>query len=219
MPVYGGYSPYFVRSLLELQAAQPCDLMVHSCIGDSLVARARNRIAAKFLASDATHLWFVDTDLIFSPEHLGRLLSHGTRITAGLYPKKQLALDWVFNGLPGEETQENGLRRVRYAGTGCLLIAREVLEKMRDAHPELAYEPDSGDEPGTKWDFFSTGVWHDPVTGKGRYLSEDWYFCQRAIELGYDIWMDMEVVLKHVGECIYPVAPVPYEPATLTPRG
>lgn len=212
MPVYGGYHPLFVRSLMHLLAAQPCrDMIVHACIGDSLVARARNRIAAKFLASDATHLLMLDTDLIFSPEQIVRLASHNVPIVAGLYPKKQPQLDWVCNRMAGETTNEQGLQRVRYAGTGCLMIAREVLERMRDLHPELAYEPDDGDEPGTKWDFFSTGVWRDPATGKGRYLSEDWFFCQRALELGEDIWMDMEVVMKHVGDCVYPIAEVPWE--------
>lgn len=206
MPVYGGYDPHFVDSLMRLLHAPPCPMMPEPCIGDSLVARARNRIAAKFLRSeDFTHLLFLDTDLIFSPEHIARLVSHDEPIVAGLYPKKQRELAWVCNLLPGEETDERGLQQVRYAGTGCLLIAREVLERMREAYPELEYDPDHGDEPGVKWDFFRCGVYRCPESGLRRYLSEDWWFCQMALDLGYRIWMDTQVVCKHVGQMVYPV--------------
>lgn len=204
MPVYGGYDPHFVTSLMGLMNRPPCTLMVHPVIGDSLVARARNRAAAKFLQTDCTHLLFLDTDLIFSSDHIARLISHDEPVVAGLYPKKQIELGWVCNMLPDEEMDERGLKPVRYAGTGCLLISRSILEAMISVYPELEYDPDDGDEPGVKWDFFSCGVFKDPETGKRRYLSEDWWFCQRVLELGEKVWMDTQVVLKHVGQFIYP---------------
>jgi hypothetical protein len=205
LPVYGGYDPHFTASLMALLTNRPCHLIAHPCVGDSLVARARNRIAAKFLASNCTHLLFLDTDLIFSVDQIARLISHDEPVVAGLYPKKQVELAWVCNTLPDVEADDRGLQPVRYAGTGCLLIAREVLEAMRDRWPELEYDPDDGDEPGVKWDFFSCGVYRCPDTGLRRYLSEDWWFCQRALDLGLKIWMDTQVVLKHVGQAVYPI--------------
>lgn len=211
LPVYGGYHPHFVASLMQLltHKALPCEIVIRPCVGDSLVARARNRLAAQFLASDCTHLLFLDTDLIFSPEHIARLISHNVPIVAGLYPKKQTELAWVCNMLEGTEPDPvSGLQPVKYAGTGCLLIERLVLEVMISAHPELRYDPDDGDEPGTKYDFFSCGVWACPKTGRRRYLSEDWWFCQRAHDLGLNVLMDTQVVLKHCGDAIYPLQPI-----------
>lgn len=201
MPVYGGYDPHFVTSLMELVRRPPFEMVVHPVIGDSLVSRARNRAAAKFLASDCTHFLFLDTDLIFSVEHLARLVGHDEPIVAGLYPKKQVETAWVCNLIEGHDgsPDERGLVPVRYAGTGCLLVAREVFFRMIEAHPEIAYDPDSGDEPGEKWDLFPVGVF------QRRYLSEDWFFCQRALDLGYTVWMDPSVILKHVGSAIYPI--------------
>jgi len=174
------------------------------------VSRARNRLAAAFLASDCTHLLFLDTDLVFSPDHIARLISHGEPLVAGLYPKKQAELGWVCNVLDAEEggpgaPDARGLHAVKYAGTGCLLIAREVFGEMRAAYPELAYQPDDGDGTGEYWDFFSVGVWECPRTGRRRYLSEDWWFCQRARDLGFEVLMDTSVVLKHCGEAVYPL--------------
>ena len=213
LPVYGGYDPHFVTGLLSLVRRPPCEMRVAPCIGDSLVARARNRLAAEFLRSDCTHLLFLDTDLIFSVEHVARLVGHGEPLVAGIYPKKQRELAWVLNALdegsPGPD--ERGLEPVKYAGTGCLLIAREVLVAMIARWPDLVYRPDElpdevpDDAPEARaWDFFSCGVWECPRTGRRRYLSEDWYFCQRARDLGYEILADTQVILKHVGQFIFP---------------
>lgn len=212
LPVYGAYNPHFVHSLLQLVAHRPCELVIKPCVGDSLVARARNRLCADFLASDCTHMLFLDTDLIFSVEQIARLVSHAEQypllsVICGLYPKKQMELGWVCNLLETPESvTRDGLQRVKYAGTGCMMISRGVLETMRSALPEIEYDPDDGDSPGVKWDFFATGVRN--FEGRRRYLSEDWMFCQRVLDLGANIWMDTQIILKHVGEAVYPLQPI-----------
>lgn len=214
LPVYGAYNAHFVHSLLQLVAQRPCELVIRPCVGDSLVARARNRLCAEFLASDCTHLLFLDTDLIFSVDHIARLVKHAElselKVICGLYPKKQLELGWVCNVFDEEQpVHEDGLQRVKYAGTGCMLIARSLLNDMRLALPGIEYDPDEGDSPGIKWDFFATGVrtfeGSAGTPARRRYLSEDWMFCQRILDLGHDIWMDTQIVLKHVGEMVYPL--------------
>jgi hypothetical protein len=210
LPVYGAYNAHFVHSMFALIAQRPCPMVIRPCVGDSLVARARNRLCAQFLASDCTHMLQLDTDLIFSPEHIAKLIAHaeaGIDIIAGLYPKKQKELGWVCNVLDQPEPDRpDGLQRVKYAGTGCLMVSRAVLLAMINQHPEIEYDPDEGDESGVKHDFFATGV--RAFEGRRRYLSEDWMFCQRALDLGFDILMDTTVILKHVGEMIYPLQDV-----------
>ena len=211
VPIYGGVDPHFFRSILELMTAtdRPYHLRIRDYIGDSLVCRARNRLVADFLASDSTHLFFIDSDLIFSEEHVARIARHAARgvpIVAGLYPKKQRELGWVCNMLEEfTEPDEHDLQPVKYAGTGFLCIAREVFLKMMEAYPESRYDPDDGDGViGDLWDFFPVGVWECPVTKRRRYLSEDWWFCQRARDMGYQVMMDTRIVCKHVGQFIYP---------------
>lgn len=217
LPVYGGYNAHFAHELIRLVKTPPCHLRLLPCVGDSLVARARNRIAANFLADEqSTHLLFLDTDLIFSIDHVARLISHDLPLVAGLYPKKQAKLKWVIN--TREEfggPDERGLQKILYAGTGCLLIAREVFEAIRDHRPDLAYDPDAGETEMAYHDFFRVGVYEDPATGERRYLSEDWYFCQLARECGYDILADTHVMLRHVGEAIYPLCD-PTQPEDLS---
>lgn len=210
LPVYGDYEANFVHSLMRLMQEKPAParIRIATLAGDSLIARARNVLASRFLRSSATHLLFIDTDLIFSPAHIAKIASHDEPIVAGLYPKKQRELGWVCNLLDEPTPPRNdGLQPAKYAGTGFLMIAREVFEAMIAAHPEIEYDPDEGDESGLKWDFFATGVWKCPSSGRRRYLSEDWMFCQRARDLGFSILIDTSIVCKHVGKFIYPVAP------------
>ena len=207
LPVYGGYHAHFIPGLLDLIRRPPCSLRIAPMVGDSLVSRARNRIAAKFLQSDCTHLLFLDTDLIFSVEQIERLIAHRRPFLIGLYPKKQEQLAWVCNTrkeFPPRDP-ETGLQRILYGGTGCMLIAREVFEAIIAKFPELAYQPDDGEPEQPLYDFFKVGVHEDAATGRRRYLSEDWFFCQLAADAGYDLYADTCVILKHCGEAIYPL--------------
>ncbi len=206
LPVYGGYDPLFINSLLKLQMEPPCSLIVRPCIGDSLVARARNKLAAEFMETDATHMLFIDTDLVFTPEHVGRLIGHDVPIVAGLYPKKQPSLSWVVNTLPNEEPDERGLQKVKYIGTGFLMIRRDVIQRMIAEVPGISYVTDAGQVQRTEHDLFPTGPMFDPEQGTTRYHSEDWGFCRRALDLGFDVLADTRVVCKHVGSCVYPLA-------------
>ncbi len=166
------------------------------------MSRARNSLTARFLEDESyTHLLWIDTDLVFAAEHIEALLSHNKDIVCGLYcKKKEGAPELVINALQGEQVAlDSGLHQVAYAGTGFMLIKREVFTKMIAAYPEIAYQADETSKP--EWDFWTVGV-HQGVK---RYLSEDWYFCQRCIELGIPVYVDTRVLMKHVGHAQYPL--------------
>ena len=168
---------------------------------ESLIPRGRNMMAADFLATDLGWLLFVDVDIAFTIDQIEKLLSHGREIVCGLCPKKTLKPEIVINGFPGEEPSppdEHGLIRVRYAGTGFMLIHRNVFLKMIESYPEIAFTSDADIESKPMWDFFSVGV------VEGRYLSEDWYFCERWNRLGGTVYADTTVQTRHMGRFYYP---------------
>ena len=89
---------------------------------------------------------------------------------------------------------------INEAGTGFMLIKRQVFEKFSEAYPERNYKPDhvrdhyfDGSREITA--FFDGFI--DPETK--RYLSEDYMFCNFARKLGTKIWLLPWLRLNHVG--------------------
>jgi len=204
LPIYAQVPCQFVQCLLALQANRPCEIEMHMCQGDG-VARSRNQLTAAFLKSDCTDLLFMDCDLLFGPDHVERMISHDADIVGGFYPKKQQgALEWVINGF-GEPTlkRDDGLQKVAYIGTGFMRIRRHVFERMIAEIPGLEFDADYGKRQ-KEHDLWPMGVYTYP-SGHRRYLSEDWYFCQRWMDLGGEIFGDTKVILKHIGPCIFPL--------------
>jgi len=113
--------------------------------------------------------------------------------------------DFVFNPVQGKTSFElNEPVEVREAGTGFMLIPRTVLEKYRDAYPELAYLPDHArtdnfDGSREIHAYFDCII--DPETK--RYLSEDYFFCRKAREAGMTVWMCPWMKINHVGSYVF----------------
>lgn len=216
LPIYQQMPTFFAQCMMALQAQKPLPMAVHICQGDG-VARSRNTLTAEFLRSDCTHLLFIDSDLIFSAEHIARLLTRNVSVVGGFYPKKQDGkLEWVINTLPNHPpVRPDGLQSVRYVGTGFLCVERSVFVAMAEKYPEIAYREDYGDRL-VAHDFWPMGVYRKNASDEGRYLSEDWYFCQRWLDMGGEVFADTVTVLKHIGPIIFPLQS--QEPEITNPR-
>lgn len=204
VPCYGQVPAEFMTSLMRLQRHPPCDMSIHQTNGDSLVTRARNGLTADFLETDCSHLLWIDSDLVFTPSDVRRLMEHAEDLVGGLYAKKQRGpAAWVLNTCETEQpSREDGLQRVKYIGTGLCRISRRVFETMIAAHGgEIEFRPDQIDR--RQWDFWRVGVYNYP-SGARRYLSEDWWFCEVWNALGGTVWADTRVVAKHIGSYAYP---------------
>jgi hypothetical protein len=224
-PCYGGQvTTAYTTSLLKLQLschAQGIEFSSFLISGDALITRARANCAARFLdVPAATHLLFVDADIGFEPTEVFRLMRFGAQMSAGAYPIKHLdpnkmrrailekrpnpaaaGLTYVL-GLedPKNVVIRDRFAKVRYVGNGFLMIRREALVRMCEAHPELkfkginAFADPLGDSPH-RFALFDCMI--DPQTGA--YLSEDYAFCRRWTNLGGEIWLDLDSKLTHVG--------------------
>lgn len=194
---------------------------------DSLIPRARNACVAHFLDSTHTHLLFLDTDIVFRPSDVLRLLEHDKPIIGGVYPKKGLQMERLAPIWNRDETLrdhayarasdyvieldsrypeiQDNLLRVRYTGTGFLMIRRDAIDKLCEAYPERKYDLDGVFTPkykeGVFYDLFGIGVIQDEKLYKNRptYLSEDWMFCRLAEKIDIPIYVDVTIPLSHIG--------------------
>ena len=230
-PCFGGQiSTVFASALFKLQRTvrtrPEIDLKVLLRDGDALITRARANLVTMFLDDPAaTHLLFIDADIGFEPEQVFRLIDSGADVVAGVYPIKRVnwdkakrfmgqghpqvpsaALDYVLEVEdPDRIVVANGFARVRFAGTGFLMIRRHVIEKMC-AHPAYAPLQFSREHSldmlaGSPNRFALFECMIDPATGT--YLSEDFAFCKRWTDIGGEIWADLHSKLTHVGPAVY----------------
>jgi hypothetical protein len=206
MPCYGNMPCETVEALLRANKELPFPHTIRFHKGNSLVPSARNQLAADFMAGPWTHLLFIDSDIVFTPAQIVRLFSHNEPIIGGLYAQKlfktRLCVDEEI-----KHDSSRHLMEVCHLGAGFLSIRRDVFETMIAAlGPEIEYistDTRTG-RSRQQWDFFSIGIrWCED--GKPRYLSEDFYFCERARELGFKVYVDLRVMLGHIGQVTFPV--------------
>lgn len=198
---YANNDVAFVQSLVAAVLRPPVKLAIGwNC--DPSVERARNILTANFLESDCTHILFVDSDIAFTAEDIARVTSHDAPVVGGLYPLKNFKpqVEWCGNGLAAGESpaRADGLTEVKYTGTGFLCIAREVFETMIARGGVEKYRQDF---PPHREEF---AFWTQGVRA-GRFLTEDWMFCQRWLEIGGKIFADTQVVLRHAGRAEWPL--------------
>ena len=225
-PCYGRQvTDLYAASLLKLQLAcqqRNVRLMVHMMGGEALITRARQNVVAQFLAREAaTHLLFIDADIGFEPEQVFRLMDFNADVTAAVYPLKRF--DWrkvaaVVSTAPKAEELEatslsyvvefpdptrvesrNDFAKARFAGTGFLMLKRQMLLAMTQRYPELhyAHEHRQNDEyDNSPWRYALFNCFVDET---GTYLSEDFSFCKRWTDMGGEIWIDLRSRLTHVG--------------------
>jgi hypothetical protein len=113
--------------------------------------------------------------------------------------------DYVFNpkgnqtSIPISEPVE-----VLEIGTGFMMVTKKAMKKFADTYPEYNYKPDHVrtehfDGSREILMYFQAEV--DPVSK--RYLSEDYWFCQKAQQAGLRTWFCPWMKLQHVGTYIF----------------
>ena len=231
-PCYGGVvTEIYMQSCLALLRAadvRGIRVQIHTLPNDPLVSRARNRIAAQFLADpDATHLMFIDADMGFEPEQFFRLLDFDKPVVAAVGPYKTIVWDRVRQAIergasnveaasliyalsirstPGNQTViktkgADGFAKIDYVGTAFMLIRRDALKTIAALNPTIEYEDDTSGtvSPIRHFAFFNMKI--DPDTKK--YLSEDYSFCRLWLDAGGEVWIDLKSRLRHVGQHVF----------------
>jgi GT2 family glycosyltransferase len=168
---------------------------------------ARNTLMRQFLDNtDATHIWFIDTDMGFKPDTVIKLLEPNLPVIGALtygiatvrpddlsgYVTEPfiVAYDMVIDKDTDSAHYELKLdldltsqsaQKVAATGTGCLLISREAATSVREKY---------GDN------------WFDQLRYKNNTkviaISEDMSFCYRLSTVGVPIYVHTGVKTNHM---------------------
>ncbi|UMB70749.1 ANP1/MMN9/VAN1 family protein [Mycobacterium paraterrae] len=223
-PMYGGMaSAAYAMSLAHAPGIffrSGVGLNFSCAVNDSLVTRARNYLTHQFLNSTATHLMWIDADIGFDPTDIIKMVQADKDIVCGIYPKKEINWNAVARaasaGVPPERLPEHerslvvnlvdnsqdrvtadGLIEIANAGTGFMLIKRNVFEVLAPDAPSYV----DGSTPGIEIkEFYAVSI--DRDSGNS-LLSEDYHFCKLARDRGFAIYAASWVRLNHTGTYIF----------------
>ncbi len=165
--------------------------------GYAAIDQGRNQMATDALMEGFEETLWIDSDVGFHPDSVDQLRSHNLPIVCGIYPQKgkRALASHIVPGTPRLEFgRDGGLREFMYAGTGFLLVRREVyltVQKKLDLpmcnerfqHPMIPFFHPMLNP-------YEDGYW---------YLAEDYAFCQRARCCGFKIMADTTIRLWHYG--------------------
>ena len=180
-----------------------------------------------------THLLFIDSDIDFSHDTILKLLKFDKEVISVPYPMKTISweqiwekiqlgviknkddlmkaghtfpikMDNVMKSDTKEITIVGGIIEASHVPAGCLLIKRQVFEKMIKAYPEDVIDQPTflnGEVKSSTnmYNFFDT--FHDLESKK--YYGEDFGFCQKWRDIGGKCYCYINRFITHVGEYQY----------------
>ena len=227
-PVHSECSIHYTQALLEFQVAcmQKNILVSFLLLKSSLVTQGRNLCVANFLNEKYSHLLFIDADIDFDSKTIFKMLELDREVIAVPYPMKTLNWDRVYK-FKGDIKDSNELSHtgftypikvydkdnikvkddvmeVTHAPTGCMLIKRQVFDKMIKAYPELRISQPTimngeAKDKENLWNFFDT--YHDLKNKK--YYGEDFGFCKKWTDIGGKCYCYIGDYITHIGEYQY----------------
>lgn len=186
-----------VKSLMGTQSLCRDHLVPFSLgmvAGSAVVQWARDEVVDLFMKSDATRLFWIDSDMTWKPEQFMRLLalSQYRDVICAAYPAKKdqptFYVNWDQDA--GLVQGEYGLMEINGVGLGFTVMTRKVVE-------HLVAKADRVIDDVSQRDMAS--VFRIGKTANGRRQGEDMAFFEDIRALGYSVWLDTSVDIGHIG--------------------
>lgn len=189
MPAQGS-----VKSKTSLCLAEMCLKFGHRIkevwsIDRTYLHRSRESMMEAAAKTDATHLMFIDSDVIFEPDAMEKLLRQGLGVVGATYRMRdQLRRVAAHKPLDAEygaareirlADKQNKTHEVRAVPTGFMLVDLDVVRAI--PQPWFDFGRNNPDE----------------------WMGEDVFFCEKLREHGHQIWMDPTIPVGHIGDWVY----------------
>lgn len=176
----------------------------------SIVSQGRDRACTAAIEAEATHLLFVDSDVVIPKDTIPRLVFRDKDAVGGLYPNRHDNITVAFamkstelggtghTSFSWQVLNQPGLHPASAMGMGCTLIKTEALKRMKEYWQSLS-------ERGR---LIHRGPWFEYRTeDETTVIGEDIAFCEMAEEAGLELWIDSSILCQHIGETVYEFTP------------
>ena len=180
------WSPFFLSCLqMCLHASQFYQLAVYTS-NTSLIDKMREVLGDEVLTTEPDYILWLDADQLYPMETIVKLAKHvdsGHLVVGGITPDKHTAKPMVYRFLndAGSCAHDKafevgrGLVKVDAMGFGGIMMAREVLEKVK--FPRFPR------------------VWDEAMQS---YVGEDFGFYNKCRKAGIEVWADTDLHYSHM---------------------
>jgi FkbM family methyltransferase len=177
VPTNKGIEPETFKSIYNLDL--PSRIMTHfEFFYGYQIDQIRNLIAE--WGKNYDYVFCVDSDMILPQDALIKLYEADKDIISAVYMQRkhdeQILELYDENGNIPSDQLKHGLMQVKGCGFGCVLIKGKVFNEI--PYPHFKYK--------------------SALDHKFTY-SEDVYFCDRAKEHGFEVWVDTTLICGHKG--------------------
>jgi hypothetical protein len=167
--------------------------------GSALVTKARDDLVDAFMESDYNRLFWIDDDMLWTPDDFIRLLCFSTQVdvVAATYPAKRDPPTYYIK-VPGTaqdplQVSELGLIEVQGVGLGFACMTRRVIEDVVRTKPTMYDQV----REKTMASVFRCD------TFEGNFRGEDMAFFSDIRDAGHKVWIDPTISLGHFGQKEY----------------
>tara|TARA_R110000787_G_scaffold36714_7_gene93575 strand:+ start:10188 stop:10730 length:543 start_codon:yes stop_codon:yes gene_type:complete len=151
---------------------------------------------------------FIDADINYEADSIFRLMSFGgddakKGVVAGIPRTRSTTVKFIGTPEVADDgtliMNGRGLVKAKHVATAFMWIRREVVQKLVDGNPQWDYYDERSERHlNATFDFELKPHMFDHGTDQA-YYGEDYNFCDRVSELGYEIWIDPSITLGHLG--------------------
>lgn len=182
-PAYNGrVDSDYSQSLAESAFCSPLHMIKMNASvmsNGAFIDLARNIFVKIFLEQfpEATHLFFIDSDLKWTPNAFVGLIRAGLPICAGVYRRRQEPEDypakWTEHPDQGGLWVEDGWVMHHRVPSGFLCIRRDILEEMAKDAEQMVISGQEGTVPR---------LFYTYLDEKNRFVGEDFAFCDDYVK-------------------------------------
>lgn len=181
--VEGKFFSNFIDVLMDNVQKYEIDIFTQV---DVYIDRGRNELAKKAILNKCDYVWFIDSDHILPKGTLNRLLKiikdKNASVVSALYFTRTNpnlpVIRKIEEGGFEQIFEYQGIIEVDGVGMGCCLIKTEIFKGLEYPYFDSIYEK--------KGDLVS-------------YIGEDLFFCRTLRNKGIKIYVDTDLVIKHIG--------------------
>lgn len=187
---------YFVHSLCEsikLGLQYDLDIRCVFLANESILPMARNELFALAYKENYDTMVFIDDDEYWKEQALlDIILSDKDVVSLPVVNKgdKEISFN-VWLNKDFEKDESDGYIKINKCGTGFLKLSRKVLEDLWESNTELVFR-------NKKLKNICEYTYEN-----GEFVGEDITLTKKIKELGYDIWLNPNHTVSHIGNKMY----------------